>query len=286
VPIHVFDPSKEEKAGWEPDVPASDSLLRAFLLNWSGGIAAQSADLGGHTLTRDDLSASDIGRPSFGANVVTLLAPLYQEDAPEVMAVLDDFYGFRNEQDTRTGSVFLFSPWPTPDLQPYGWSFLGYGAFMLRPRGGRAPIPPETLRIERVSDETGLRDFQTAIARGFGMDDLATRDGEAWTIFAPGVLHDPREHLWVGYEENRPVCAASAFVAEGIVDVTLVATVPEARRRGYGAAVTWKATLADPDLHALLIATTEGKPTYESIGYLSLFNFTIWSSDRPPKERP
>lgn len=283
MPIHVFDPSTGEKAGWEQDVPASDSLLRAFLLNWTGGIAAQAGDLGGATLTRDDLSASDIGRPSFGANVATLLAPLYQEDAPEVMAVLNDFYGFGSQEDARTGSVFLFSPWPTPDLRPHGWSFLGYGALMLRPRGGQAPIPPPALRIEPVTDEAGLRDFQVAMARGFGMDEIAAAE-HGWTIFAPGVLHDPREHLWVGYEEGRPVCAASAFVAEGIVDVTLVATVPEARRRGYGTAVTWKATLANPDLHALLIATPEGKPAYEAMGYLPLFNFTIWSKDRPAKE--
>ena len=283
MPIHVFDPSKPEKAGWEPDVPAGDSLLRAFLLNWTGGIAAQAADLGGQTMTRDDLSASDIGRPSFGANVVTLLAPLYQEDAAEVMGVLDGYYGFGDERDTRTGSVFLFSPWPTPDLQPHGWSFQEYGSFMLRPRGGQAPIPPPALRIERVTDEAGLRDFQTAISRGFGMEETVTAE-HGWTVFAPGVLHDPREHLWVGYEADRPVCAASAFVAEGIVDVTLVATVPEARRRGYGTAITWMATLADPDLHALLIATPEGKPAYESMGYLPLFNFTTWSKDRPAHE--
>src|SRR5829696_2536262 len=157
MPIHVFDPSKPEKAGWEPDVPASDSLLRAFLLNWTAAIAAQAADLGGQTLTRDDLSASDIGRPSFGANVVTLLAPLYQDDTPEVMGIIDGYYGFADQQDTRTGSVFLFSPWPTPDLQTHGWSIEGYGSFMLRPRGGQAPIPPPALRIERVTDEDGLR---------------------------------------------------------------------------------------------------------------------------------
>jgi GNAT superfamily N-acetyltransferase len=157
---------------------------------------------------------------------------------------------------------------------------MGYGALMLRPRGGRAPIPPPALRIERVTDEAGLRDFQTAITRGFGTDEVP----QDWTVFAPGVLGDPREHLWVGYEEDRAVCAASAFVAEGIVDVTLVATVPEARRRGYGTAVTWKATMADPDLHALLIATPEGKPAYEAMGYLPLFNFTTWTKDRPAKE--
>lgn len=76
--------------------------------------------------------------------------------------------------------------------------------------------------------------------------------------------------------------AAAAFVAAGINDVTLVGTVPEARRRGYGAALTWRATLADPALPALLLATDEGRPVYEGMGYLPLFRFPVWSRERPP----
>jgi hypothetical protein len=57
--------------------------------------------------------------------------------------------------------------------------------------------------------------------------------------------------------------------------------VPEARRRGYGAALTWRATLADPAWPALLIATTDGRAVYEQMGYMALFRFTLWSQDRP-----
>ena len=57
--------------------------------------------------------------------------------------------------------------------------------------------------------------------------------------------------------------------------------MPEARRRGYGAALTWRATLADPTLPALLLATAEGQPVYERMGYMSLFRFALWSRDRP-----
>ena len=54
----------------------------------------------------------------------------------------------------------------------------------------------------------------------------------------------------------------------GIGAVTLVATVPEARRRGSGAALTWRVTLAKPALPSLLLATEEGRPVYERMGYL------------------
>ena len=50
---------------------------------------------------------------------------------------------------------------------------------------------------------------------------------------------------------------------------------------GCGAALTWRATLADPALPALLLATEEGRPVYEQISYLALFRFTLWSRDRP-----
>lgn len=98
-----------------------------------------------------------------------------------------------------------------------------------------------------------------------------------------GVLADDRFRLWVGWEGDRPVSAAAASAAAGISDVTPVATVPEARRRGYGAALTWRVTMADPTLPALLLATDEGLPSYERIGYAAVARFTLWSRDRPAR---
>lgn len=217
MPIHVIDPKL--RAGWEPDTPATDSLLRAFLLNWTTGIESQAGQLGGHTLRRDDLAASDIGRPAFGANVTTLLAPLFAEDVAEVMAALDGFYGFSvPTAGEKTGTVYLFSPWPTPDLRRYGWGLMGYEPLMLRPAGGEAPPAPPELRIEAVRDEASLLAFEQAMVRGFEASDLEAQLPGA--VFGPGVLADARERLWVGWEGDRPVCAAAAFVAAGINDVT------------------------------------------------------------------
>jgi hypothetical protein len=44
--------------------------------------------------------------------------------------------------------------------------------------------------------------------------------------------------------------------------------------------LTWRATLADPALPALLLATDDGRPVDERMGYLPLFRFTVWSHDR------
>jgi hypothetical protein len=272
MPVLVLDPKL--RGGWEPDTPVEDSLLRRFLVNWTAALEAHGLPSGGRALRRDDLAAVDLGRPAFGGNVVTLTAPLFPDGVEAVMSVLDDFYGFSSGGDA--GEAYLFSPWPTPDLRVHGWSLVGHEPLMLRPVGGVLPPPPPGLRIEEVGDLAGLRAFDIAIVRGFGADE----DPEPAAVFGNSVLGDDRLRLWVGWEGDRPVSAAATFVEAGINDVILVGTVPEARRRGYGAALTWHATLADPALPALLLATDEGRPVYERMGYLSLFRFTVWSHER------
>jgi len=55
-----------------------------------------------------------------------------------------------------------------------------------------------------------------------------------------------------------------------------VATLPEARGRGYGEAVSWAATLCRPELPATLQASSMGRPVYERMGYRSVADFTLW----------
>ncbi len=244
--------------------------------SWTAAVEAEGVPLGAQALRHDDLAAVDLGRPAGLVNVATILAPIVPDDLDRVMTVLDVFYGFR--AGTTTGTVTLFSPWPTPDFSPYGWNLLDYQPLMLRPPGGQAPPPPPGLRTEPVRRAESLRAFEETIVRGFWPEGSGPAPG---TAVSPRLVSDDRLHLWVGWEDERPVCAASAFVAAGITNVTLVATVPEARRRGYGAAVTWCATLAEPALPAMLLATDQGRQLYERIGYLPLFRFTIWQRDRP-----
>jgi hypothetical protein len=277
MPVTVIDSNLT--AGWEPETPVTDSLQRRFIVNWTRSLEAHGVPLGGRTLRQDDLAAVDLGRPAEIANVATLLAPLFPDGVNEAVAALDDFYRFSTGETS--GTVFLFSAWPTPDLRPHGWSIVGYEPLMLRPAGGEMPPPLPGLRIEEVRDEESLRAFEATTIRGFPLPEL---EGQGpGTAFSPDILNDERTRMWLGWEEDRPVCIAATYVEAGINNVNLVATVPEARRRGYGAALTWRASLADPVLPALLIATDEGRPVYEQIGYMTLFRFTIWSRSRPAR---
>ncbi len=275
MPVQILDPNL--LAGWEPHTPLEDSLLRRFLMNWIDSIEAHALPAGGRTLRRDDMAATDIGRPSLGGNVGTLLAPLFPDGVDEIAAVLNDFYGFDGE--ARSGAVYMFSPWPTPDLRPHGWTLLDYQPLMLRPVGDRALPEPSGLHVEEVRDEMQLLAYEQAMVRGFEATEL---EGQPpGSVFPAGILHDDRLRMWVGWADGRPVSAAAAFVGSGVANVILVGTVPEARRRGYGAALTWRATLADAALPAMLLATSEGRPVYERMGFLPLFRFAVWYRDRP-----
>jgi GNAT superfamily N-acetyltransferase len=82
--------------------------------------------------------------------------------------------------------------------------------------------------------------------------------------------------LWLGYVAGRPVTCAIANVSDGVVGVHFVATLPEARGRGYGAAVTARAASVAPTLPAVLQASDLGRPVYERLGFRVVCRFDLW----------
>lgn len=265
------------ETGWEAATPVADSVTRRFLFNWAAATEAPVTALGGRVLRRDDLVATDLGRPAGFYNAAILLRPLAADTLDTVLADLAGFYEF--EDGRSAGDVAFFSAWPTPDPRPFGWKLMGHPPLHLLPAGRTMPPPPAGLRIEEVGDEAALRAFEAVAGRGFPMPELLDAP-----FFDPRLLADGRMRFWVGWEGDRAVAASSVFVDHGINDVTLVATVPEARRRGYGEAVTWRAALADPALPAMLISSDDGRPVYERMGFLPLFRCTGWYRQRPTTE--
>jgi GNAT superfamily N-acetyltransferase len=76
------------------------------------------------------------------------------------------------------------------------------------------------------------------------------------------------------------VGTAGVYVAHGQNDVEWISVHEDCRGKGYGAALTWAATLADPSLPATLIASDPGQPVYERMGYVRLTRMSMWF--RPP----
>lgn len=173
--------------------------------------------------------------------------------------------------------VTLLSPFSTPDLTRRGWDLIGHPPLMGRQPGGLLPPSvPSELRILEVIDQAGLEVFERTLIDGFPMPSL--QPYEWGGMFHEHVLGGPTR-LWVGEVDGRPVAVAGVHVAADVNCVEFVATQAADRARGYGAAVTWAATTADPTCPAVLVASDPGRPVYERLGYTALTRWTMWISD-------
>ena len=146
---------------------------------------------------------------------------------------------------------------------------MGHPPFMFRPAGPPPDGHDAGLDLREVTDADGLATFFRTIVEAYPMPAGAS------------VLADPRVlggdiRLWVGYEDDRPVGTAGVIVAHGVNDVEWVSVYEHDRGKGYGAALTWAATLAEPTLPAVLIASDPGQPVYEKMGYLRLTRMSMW----------
>lgn len=94
--------------------------------------------------------------------------------------------------------------------------------------------PPE-LRIEQVGDPAMLMQWVSTLFRGFGLPE----DGEDAlfdVLVGPGFDLPLRHYL--GFLGDEPVATAELFLGAGVAGIYGVVTVPKARRRGIGAALT------------------------------------------------
>jgi hypothetical protein len=264
------------ETGWLPTTPISDSYLRRFLWNWADACAATARAFDGHILDTDTVRLADAGLPVVFSNCATLIQPLSAENVEATLGQITAFYAF--DDPIRSGEVLLVSAWPTGDLRPYGWSLMGHPPIHLMPQGVSARSAPPDLRIVRVDSPELLHIWEQTVSRGYPLEGL--EDAPAGTLAAPSLLADPHYGAWVGFVENRPVVASAAWAAHGVVNVTLVATVPDARRKGYGEALTWSASHLDPTLPAMLLSSDDGRPVYERMGYLPLQRMTLWFRGR------
>ena len=91
----------------------------------------------------------------------------------------------------------------------------------------------------------------------------------------PTALFDG--HLrFTGYLDGEPVAVSSLVMTGDIAGIYAVATLPEARKRGIGTAMTlhaMKEGIARRARAATLQATPMGLPVYEKIGFRTVFDY-------------
>jgi GNAT superfamily N-acetyltransferase len=123
---------------------------------------------------------------------------------------------------------------------------------------------------------------------GFEMpSDLITPFEERFRDFCIG----PRaiQRTFLGTIDGRPVATSLGFVVEDVAGIYNVATVPDARRRGYGSAVTACAMAYGRDRGArwaILESSPIGVPVYERLGFRQVCEVVVYEGLFSGREEP
>jgi hypothetical protein len=254
--------------GWRPSTPADDSLVRAYVLGFAEWLAALGGTTRARVLRDDAVTALDVGSDFFLANGAVVRRPLREQEWPDLVARLDEFFA-----GGPGGPWVLISAAPTPDLRGERLQLVGHPPFMVRSPGGTAPSDPPGLEVVEATDAATRRDFARALEAGYPATDA-------------DFLADPRlaavegMRCFVGYLDGEAVATSAAHVFAGCSHVEWISALPSVRGRGVGAALTWRAALIAPELPSVLLASDPGQPVYERMGYLRIVRFTVWSGSR------
>ena len=259
--------------GWELDAPRSDTVLRQFILSQVAFQELAGRAMGANVAVNDRYIAVDTGRPATFLNLALLRKPLVGAELEQTMVELEAIYGVAGAR----GVAVVYSPLPTPDLSPWGWTLSGHPPLQLR-----SPFTPVidigSIRIEPVSSDDELQIFERIMIEGFEMEEM--RGAAPNSLFTPSMLADPRFGAWLAYLGDEPMAGAASILEDGMVDVVMVATLPHARRKGLGLAVTQTAVRPDLGLPAVLFSSDEGRPIYERLGFVPLLRGSFWYRER------
>ncbi len=257
---------------WDAGLPADDNLIKGYVHGYADLMEATAAALGWPLVRTERFVAVDAGTAFPFQQTVVPLRPFGTDETDDLLAEVDAFYAPRPG-----GPYLLWCGFPVPSLADRGWQAMGHPPLMFRPPGGPVPPVPDGLEIVPVTTLTELEEFTTTLVEAFPVPQLT---GLPYGGYGPKLLEVPDWRMWIGRMDGRTVATSAVHVHGGINDVEWISARPETRGRGVGAAVTWAATLADPALPAMLIASDLGQPVYERMGYLRLTRFSLWFRTR------
>ena len=146
-------------------------------------------------------------------------------------------------------------------------------------REGR-PVAGE-FHIQAIQDHEAFSEWVRPYILG---SEMSSEVGEPlFDLFARAGHQLPFRH-YMGYLDGKPVATSSLFLGAGVAGIYNVATLPEARRKGIGAAVT-AAPLKDAKSlgyrAGILHASPMGLPVYERLGFRRLCNVEWYLWKKP-----
>jgi len=136
----------------------------------------------------------------------------------------------------------------------------------------RQPIPPG-VEIRRVDDAKVLGAVAEADAAAFGSDPSVVR-----SFIPDAVLEDPSQRVYVAMADGEVVGAGESGIADGVLGVFGIATLPSVRRRGVATALTsfLIEDRADEADLAVLQSSPLGFGVYAGLGFRPMSTWEVW----------
>lgn len=138
---------------------------------------------------------------------------------------------------------------------------------------------PAGLDIRRVDGHEAMEDFRTIGSTCFHVP-------PAWFREVFDDTLPSREFIcWVAYRNGTPVATAATVVSHGTIGLYNVATMPDARGRGYAEAITRHAIAGAARESGLervtLQSTALGERLYRRLGFREISRVVVFNSDSP-----
>lgn len=266
--------SSNLSSGWEPELPVGDSLLRRYLFCWTALCKTFARAAGGRSMTTHRVAAADYRRPGGWFNSATLLQPALGETFEEVVDEVESFFAGGR------GDVYLWSPWPTPDLSARGWKLVGHPPLLVRPPAALVPPPdPPAVAVADVADPAALIEWERVAVEGYPLPELLP--AVPGTLAHPSLLSDPRLRLSVGRGDGKSVSLGALFCDYGVGCFALGVTRPHWRGRGHWKAHAIRRLTAAPDLWMTGVFSDDSRSPAEALGFVAVSRLTLWARPRP-----
>jgi ribosomal protein S18 acetylase RimI-like enzyme len=147
--------------------------------------------------------------------------------------------------------------------------------------GWSTPRPPGDVAIEVVTDEVAFHEAARVMFEGFEMPEaVLPLFVDRYRGFCVGP--DSIQRVFLARIEGAPVATSLGFMLDGVLGVYNVATIPAARRRGAGAAVTAAAMLDGQrrGAHAAILESSSmGRSVYERLGFRQVCEVTVLAGE-------
>jgi GNAT superfamily N-acetyltransferase len=204
---------------------------------------------------RDPEAGLDRARRYFGERQFPYCVELMRSSMPDYQAA----------RDIVTAAGFEATVPPTPGMA-------------LAPIPDR-PAQPAELTIERVCEPEVIQRFGVTAVRGFGFPEQA-----APMILSRRFLDRPEVQAFIGSVDGEAVATSLLFISGYVAGIYFVATRADARRRGYGEALTWAAAEAGRAAGctvASLQASAMGRPVYARMGFAHVIDYERYERVAP-----